>query len=635
MGTFDVVYPPNGRLNFDGGLNTKFEKSLIQDNESPDCFNVVFTNGSVATREGHSKLNTTAIGSFVGDGIYTRRVDTGAETMVVFAGGSMWTLGGASTFSTVASAQSVWTAGVRVATTQYENHMFIGNGYIVPYKYNGTNFTRHGVYEPTNTVSAASVGAAGGFTGSYSYKVSYVNSSAVQGDVSSGAITISLAGAASVSLTSIPVAPTSFGVNSRKIYRTAAGGAAYKLVTTIADNTTTTYSDTTADASLGVAAPTDQGVPPYYDTCVTFADRIFCNDANNPNYVWYSNIGEPYTFPQASNFLKIGDATSDIVKGLFVYDNSVIILCENSVFKIVMPDPDDAFWTIVRLRSSYGSKSPFAPFYYNNKMMFAAMQNSKVVGFAAISGDTLDPQVSVLDMSKQASDLKSDKIETDIYDIQEGYVRNISSMVFQNKAYISVTDGSGSTTNNRVYIADFSLSRIKEQELTWAPISGVPAAQFTVYDSKLYFVSSTANGFVYRLQDTTYIDNSGAIDSYFWTKEYSGLKGHENLQKDFRKVSILVDKAGSYYMSMRARVDSDSGVGQEFLIDLTPGSMLWGTGMWGLGVWGSGYQQEDKTVFLGSMTGKRIQFKFTNRNTSSQRFKVHGLKFTYNIKGRR
>ena len=57
-----------------------------------------------------------------------------------------------------------------------------------------------------------------------------------------------------VSLSAIPIGGT--GVTQRKVYRTVAGGAQLKLLTTIADNTTTTYSDSTADASLGANVPT-------------------------------------------------------------------------------------------------------------------------------------------------------------------------------------------------------------------------------------------------------------------------------------------------------------------------------------------------------------------------------------------
>jgi hypothetical protein len=46
------------------------------------------------------------------------------------------------------------------------------------------------------------------------------------------------------------------GVTGRKIYRTAVGGSALKFLATLANNTTTTYTDATPDASLGAAPPT-------------------------------------------------------------------------------------------------------------------------------------------------------------------------------------------------------------------------------------------------------------------------------------------------------------------------------------------------------------------------------------------
>jgi hypothetical protein len=51
------------------------------------------------------------------------------------------------------------------------------------------------------------------------------------------------------------IAPGPAGTTARKIYRTVAGGTQLKLVTTLSDNVTTTYTDSTPDASLGANAP--------------------------------------------------------------------------------------------------------------------------------------------------------------------------------------------------------------------------------------------------------------------------------------------------------------------------------------------------------------------------------------------
>ena len=59
-----------------------------------------------------------------------------------------------------------------------------------------------------------------------------------------------------VNLSAIPTS-TDTAVTSRKIYRTKADDENYlmQLVTTINDNTTTTYTDNVADGSLGANAP--------------------------------------------------------------------------------------------------------------------------------------------------------------------------------------------------------------------------------------------------------------------------------------------------------------------------------------------------------------------------------------------
>ena len=325
---FKRTYPNNGRVMFDGGLNNKFERALIPDNESPDCANVIFNNGAVETREGFTVINTASVGSHVCDGLYTRHDTDGSETMCAWFAGTLYTLDSTS-LVTVGSAQSIWTAGVRVGAAEYEDHIFFGNGSNPPMKYDGTEFTRHGVPAPSGTVSAVSdTSTQGTLTGSYSWKFSYVNSQAVEGDVGA-VITLPAAASAQVLLSDIPTGPTSWGVNTRKIYRTEAGGATYKLVDTISDNSTTTYVDTKDDSELGSTAPSDAGEPPNYSTVIYHANRLFFNDPATPNFVWFSDLAEPYTV-QSTNFIRIGDNTSDIVRGFAVYNNNLVVFCDHS-----------------------------------------------------------------------------------------------------------------------------------------------------------------------------------------------------------------------------------------------------------------------------------------------------------------
>lgn len=632
MANFKKVFPQSGRQLFDGGKNSKFEKSIIEENESPDCLNVVFDAGSVGTRDGFKKINTASVGSFVCDGIYTRHGSNQAETMVAFYGGNGYTLNGTS-LVTIPSAQSIFTMGVRVGSSQMENHAFFGNGGTTPYKYNGTDFTRHGVPQPTMPASFFT-GAGGNPNGQYQYKMTYVNSQAAEGNASTASTTFVVT-SAQISMTCLPIAPQSWGVSSRRLYRTVNSGVSFFRVATFNDNTTTTFLDNIADLALGAAAPSDKGEPPNYSTIIYHQNRLFMNDANNPSFVWYTDVNEPYTVA-STNFQIVGDTATDLVKGFAVQDNSLVVFCERAVWVVYMPSSDPTEWRVIKAKSSYSSNSPHGNFSYKNKVGFPAVQNDKFVGVAAISGDSVEPSAALLTNATMGSDLKSDRIEPDMFDIQEAYTGNISSIVYKNKAYISMTKASGSTTNNRVYVMDFSIDNMsKNQKEAWAPWSGLNAAQFTIYNGSLYYGSSDAVGSVFKEDPGVYADNGSAIDSYFWTKEFAGYDGDESFYKDFRYTNLLVDLAGDFSMGFAVLTDSDSGSGTIYDIDLDPDASLWGSMVWGVDTWGGGATQRDIRQYLAGARGKRIQYKFSNKNMINQRFKVHWQNFTYNLKGPR
>jgi len=85
--------------------------------------------------------------------------------------------------------------------------------------------------------------------GEHKYKITYVNEAGeTELGVASNTVTTD-ATHKQVNLTDIPIS-TSGSVTKRKIYRTKVGGTSYYLLTTIANNTGTTYIDNTADADL-------------------------------------------------------------------------------------------------------------------------------------------------------------------------------------------------------------------------------------------------------------------------------------------------------------------------------------------------------------------------------------------------
>jgi uncharacterized phiE125 gp8 family phage protein len=107
------------------------------------------------------------------------------------------------------------------------------------------------------TVALASPAVPGNVeNGAHRYRVTFVTADGeTEGGVISSAVTVADKTVnGQVALTAIPVGGSA--VTSRKLYRTTAGGSTYLLLATIADNTTTIYTDNIADASLGAAVPT-------------------------------------------------------------------------------------------------------------------------------------------------------------------------------------------------------------------------------------------------------------------------------------------------------------------------------------------------------------------------------------------
>lgn len=107
------------------------------------------------------------------------------------------------------------------------------------------------LYIVDDSTLTATVGGAGNVDeGDHAYRVSYISVTGIESNLGLSSNTITAAsGGSQVSLTGIPVSPDS-QVVARRIYRSQGGDATFRFLTTIEDNTTTTFTDNTADASL-------------------------------------------------------------------------------------------------------------------------------------------------------------------------------------------------------------------------------------------------------------------------------------------------------------------------------------------------------------------------------------------------
>lgn len=137
------------------------------------------------------------------------------------------------------------------ALHQADNTMLVEDG--APGPRWGTNW--YGTAPTIPTAGAPTLAVVAGTTlgiGVYQYLVTFLS---VNGETTAGASASATTTSANqaINLSAIPMGIS--GTLKRNIYRTDVGGSTFYLLTTLDDNTTTTYSDTTADSALGTKSP--------------------------------------------------------------------------------------------------------------------------------------------------------------------------------------------------------------------------------------------------------------------------------------------------------------------------------------------------------------------------------------------
>lgn len=217
-----------------------------------------------------------------------------------------------------------------------------------------------------SSVLTVGAGSSGVLTGTYYYKVSYC--------VKSGSTTISESGLSSASasvtlssqkgaLSSIPVSSDAT-ITARRIYRTAANGSTYFKLADIDDNTTTAYTDNTADAGLDTtAAPTDLGNPAgstgsdYATLFTIWKDRAWLVGSGALDLVYFSGINRFFAW-SASNYLTINpklQGTSGITAFLPRRDE-LGVARQRGLWKVVGSSSDN--YTVIQVINSVGVVAP-------------------------------------------------------------------------------------------------------------------------------------------------------------------------------------------------------------------------------------------------------------------------------------
>ncbi len=317
--------------------------------------------GQLVKRAGYSKYNTTSLGaSHKIDGMHRfYQKDLSKEFLVAWNGKlykiSETTPWGGTALKSDTSTDLSLTADKETFFADFNDVCYIVNGVNGVFKYDKTFARIMGITPPSTACEGTGAGA-GGYLGAgdYKYKYTFVDEDGYESNASDP-VTITAAALNTISLTSIDNSSDP-KIASKNIYRTAVGGELYYYEGTIADNTTTTFSSTIPDTSLGTILKVDHTTPPTTSHLITKRrNKLYLA---YEDYLYPSYLGDVEYFPA---LWRLRTGNSQKIMGLLEQLTALPVATVDSIERLVGTDHDN-----YELKNSYSTEGCLAMRSYVN-----------------------------------------------------------------------------------------------------------------------------------------------------------------------------------------------------------------------------------------------------------------------------
>jgi len=306
---------------------------------------------AISKRKGFQKLNSTILqetgvnASFTGIFEYVPSSGTSKKVATTTAGLYVYDTPAANEWNAISLTNA---GGARTGTVDnlydsaiFYDQMYIGGGATTDgnLRFDANNATpavwNMGIAAPVTTTTAGAASAGGSLSiGTYKYKITYENVFGEESNpsVASNAITTA-GGNKTIPLTAIPVSPDA-QTTKRNIYRTFVDGGVYSYLATIADNSTTTFTDTFADTTLLDAVEEFAfGVPPHFSMIEMYKGVAFMS--GDPSYlsrIYFSYQGRPASVDSSADYRDLDANDGEIITGLKRYLTTMVAFKGGSIW---------------------------------------------------------------------------------------------------------------------------------------------------------------------------------------------------------------------------------------------------------------------------------------------------------------
>ena len=339
-----------------GGLNTYDEEYAVAQNQCVDVTDVSFARqGTIESRGGYTRANRAAMAGAIA-GMFEYYTDSGTAIRVAKIGTQFYAMS--------ISSGDVITVGASlsgaVGNAKYCSFVGFANKVCIfdaagNYVYDGTNWTKMGRAAPTG-ITAADGGASGNLDdgGAYLWKFSFYSTSLDLESELSAALSLTLTAGQTKAAITFPAGVTGqidTVWDKVKVYRTVGGGTEYFYHS----QQTASFTDNTADGSLGVAAvDTSYTALGAMSFAVEFDGRMWGNVTAERTNMYYTDAGYPERW-KLTQVLRVGQQDGDRLMGALKIHGRLVLLKEHSMW--MLSGTDTSTYEFVQIEGGRGASS--------------------------------------------------------------------------------------------------------------------------------------------------------------------------------------------------------------------------------------------------------------------------------------
>jgi hypothetical protein len=352
-----------------------------------------------------------------------------------------------------------------------------------------------------------------------------------------------------------------------------------------------------------------------------YAERIVVSgQSTNPSLVYYSTRLKPYDFEGASSgFVDVGD----IVTGIKVFRNSLIIFCKNSIYELTNLDSTPIIKSVTK---NIGCISGNSIQEIGGDLIFLAPD-----GLRTVAGTARIDDVELSSISRKILPLVNNIINN-----FSNYT--ISSMVIRERSQYRLFyyQSGQASLGQKGIIGTFKYSSEGIPAFEWSETKGLSVKFCTSTINNdgteaLFHIDET--GYVYKHDTGNSFDGSN-VEAEFQTPDMD--YGDNGLRKSLYKIKANIEPEGTQNdLKLRIRYDFESSEVPQpgnFLVGNLSSPSLFGTATFGTGRFGATTLPSKSVTVTGS--GFSNNFKFFSNDTNSP-YSVNGMFVSFIAGGRR